>query len=257
MLELLDGELASREHARPARGRRRSSGRDAERRRLDGLLRGARLADDPLDLHRRRPRRTPARDPAGPGGGGPTSWPSSRPRSGWWTPGQARSWSSAMTATRIPPSASCSRNWASSGVLGVATSDPDGVWLIEVYADGDTFDLRSADLKLQLLSRAATGGSAAAAERMSQLRKRTCALELTAALGSRLAGMTDEQEIVEAAVGGAVRRVRRLLRDRARDRRRTRSCSPAVSDEEGVRLKEARLAPARQPRADRPRAARA
>ncbi len=124
-----------------------------------------------------------------------------------------------------------------SGVLGVATSDPDGVWLIEVYADGDTFDLRSADLKLQLLSRAATGGSAAAADRMRQLRKRTCALELTAALGSRLAGMTDEQEIVEAAVEelcGEFDAFCAIVRMTASNE----IVLAAVSDEEGVRLKE-------------------
>ncbi len=87
-----------------------------------------------------------------------------------------------------------------SGVLATASSDVDGVWLIELYADGDTVDLALADLRLQLVSRAAAGRSAAASERMSQLQKRTRQLALTGSLGAKLSGMTEEAEIVETAL---------------------------------------------------------
>jgi diguanylate cyclase (GGDEF)-like protein len=87
-----------------------------------------------------------------------------------------------------------------SEVLAAATSDVEGVWLIEIYGDGDTSDLSAADLRVQLTSRAAASRSSAAAEQMSQLQKRTRQLTLTGSLGAKLAGLTDEQEIVEAAL---------------------------------------------------------
>ena len=86
------------------------------------------------------------------------------------------------------------------GVLASAASDIEGVWLIELYADGDSADLSFADLRLQLVGRAAAGRSAAASERMSQLAKRTRQLALTGSLGSKLSGLTEEVEIVEAAL---------------------------------------------------------
>jgi putative nucleotidyltransferase with HDIG domain len=85
-------------------------------------------------------------------------------------------------------------------VLAAAASDIDGVWLLEIYGDGDTGDLGLADLRIQLTSRAAASRSSAAAKRMSQLQKRTRQLALTGTLGSRLAGLVDELEIAEAAV---------------------------------------------------------
>lgn len=87
-----------------------------------------------------------------------------------------------------------------SGVLGAATSDVDGVWLLEIYGDGDTADLGLADLRIQLTCRAAAGHSSDAAARQVQLQKRTRQLALSGELGSRLAGLVDEREIVEAAV---------------------------------------------------------
>ena len=87
-----------------------------------------------------------------------------------------------------------------SGVLATATSDADGVWLVEIYGDGDTLDLGLADLRVQLTSRAAASGSSAASKQVSQLQKRTRQLALTGVLGSRVAGLIDEEEIVEAAV---------------------------------------------------------
>jgi diguanylate cyclase len=85
-----------------------------------------------------------------------------------------------------------------SAVLGVTISDPDGVYLLELYADGATLDLRAADLRVQLLARAAAARSAGALERNHQLEKRTRQLARTASLGSRLAGATSETEILEA-----------------------------------------------------------
>jgi putative nucleotidyltransferase with HDIG domain len=87
-----------------------------------------------------------------------------------------------------------------SGVLGAVTSDVDGVWLLEIYGDGDTLDLAVADLRVQLTSRAAASRSSAASKQMSQLQKRTRQLALTGILGSRLSGLVDEEEIAEAAV---------------------------------------------------------
>ena len=86
------------------------------------------------------------------------------------------------------------------GVLASATSDVDGVWLLEIYADGDTTDLPQVDLRVQLTIRAAAGRSSAATEKVTQLQRRTRQLALTGRLGARLAGTTDEEEIVEAAV---------------------------------------------------------
>ena len=86
-----------------------------------------------------------------------------------------------------------------SGVLAAATSDTDGVWLLEIYGDGDTADLGLADLRVQLTCRAATSHASAASERVVQLQKRTRQLALTGTLGSRLAGLVDDGEIVEAA----------------------------------------------------------
>jgi diguanylate cyclase (GGDEF)-like protein/putative nucleotidyltransferase with HDIG domain len=86
-----------------------------------------------------------------------------------------------------------------SAVLGVAISDPDGVYLLELFADGDTLDTRAADMRVQLLARAAAARSAGALERTHQLEKRTRQLAVTAALGSRLAGARSEAEVLSAA----------------------------------------------------------
>ena len=87
-----------------------------------------------------------------------------------------------------------------SGLLAAATPDADGVWLLEIYGDGDTVDLAVADLRVQLTSRAAASRSSAASKQKSQLQKRTRQLALTGVLGSRLAGLVDEGEIAEVAV---------------------------------------------------------
>jgi len=87
-----------------------------------------------------------------------------------------------------------------SSVLASAISDLDGVHLLELYSDGDSGDLLSASLRIELLARAAAGGSAGTTERMAQLRKRTHQLTVTATLGTRLASLTKHAEIVEAAV---------------------------------------------------------
>ncbi len=84
------------------------------------------------------------------------------------------------------------------GVLGATTSDLDGVYLLELYADGDTADLAAAELRVQLVFRAAAGRSASAAG-MGPLDKHTMLLASSGALGARLAGLVDEADIVELA----------------------------------------------------------
>ena len=86
------------------------------------------------------------------------------------------------------------------GVLGAGAADSEGVFLIEVYADADTGDLSLAELRVQLLARAAAGHSAGSAARKHQLNKRTRQLELMDRLGTRLAGAIDEDAIAEAVV---------------------------------------------------------
>lgn len=87
-----------------------------------------------------------------------------------------------------------------SAVLGAAVPDLDGAYLVELYADGDSADLAAAELRVQLLARAAAGRSSSSSERMRQLRKRTHQLSAASALGARLAGLIEESAIVEAAV---------------------------------------------------------
>ncbi len=87
-----------------------------------------------------------------------------------------------------------------SSVLATAVSDLDGVHLIELYADGDSGDLSISALRVQLLARAAASRSAGTTARMAQLGKRTHQLSVTAALGTRLASVTDQAEIVDVAV---------------------------------------------------------
>lgn len=87
-----------------------------------------------------------------------------------------------------------------SGVLGAALSDLDGMYLLELYSDGGTAELAAAELRVQLLARAAAVRSASAVEHTRRLEKRTRQLALTGTLGARLAGMVDEKQIVEAAV---------------------------------------------------------
>jgi diguanylate cyclase (GGDEF)-like protein len=87
-----------------------------------------------------------------------------------------------------------------SGVLATVAQDPDGTFLLELYADGDTRDLPLADLPLQLLARAAAARSSGALERMRQLEKRTRQLDITGSLGTRLSGLTDAGDIVEAGI---------------------------------------------------------
>jgi len=87
-----------------------------------------------------------------------------------------------------------------SAVLAVAASDLDGVYLLEIYGDSDTAALSGAELRLQLLARAAAGGSAETVGGVRQLGRRTKLLEAVGSLGARLAGTVDAHEIVEVAV---------------------------------------------------------
>jgi len=85
-------------------------------------------------------------------------------------------------------------------VLVAAVSDLNGVYLVELYADGDTVDLPIAELRVSLLVRAATGRPSGTTERTDQLQKRTHQLGVSARLGSRVAGMIDVREVAEATV---------------------------------------------------------
>ena len=87
-----------------------------------------------------------------------------------------------------------------SAVLGAVVPDLDGAYLVELYADGDSADLAAAELRVQLLARAAAGRSSTSSERMRQLHKRTHQLAGASALGARLAGLIEEGTIVEASV---------------------------------------------------------
>ncbi len=87
-----------------------------------------------------------------------------------------------------------------SAVLGATVSDLDGIYLAELYSDGDTAELSVAELRISLLARAAAGRSSGITERMEQLQKRTHQLSANAALGTRLTGMVEASEIVDAAV---------------------------------------------------------
>ena len=86
-----------------------------------------------------------------------------------------------------------------SSVLATAASDVGGVYLIEIYGDGDTAALPTAALRLELLARAAAGGSAETAMGVRQLDRRTKLLETAGSLGTRLAGLLDPAEIAEVA----------------------------------------------------------
>ena len=86
-----------------------------------------------------------------------------------------------------------------SSVLAAAASDLGGVYLLEIYGDGDTAPLSGAALRLELLARAAAGGSAETARGVRQLDKRTNLLETAGSLGTRLIGLLNPHEIAQVA----------------------------------------------------------
>ena len=85
-------------------------------------------------------------------------------------------------------------------VLGVAAAAADGTYLVELYADRATAPLGEAELELRLLTRAAIPPGSAAGGDADRLRRRTRQLELTSSLGARLAGATENEEIVRITV---------------------------------------------------------
>ena len=85
-------------------------------------------------------------------------------------------------------------------VLGVAAADLDGTYLIEVYGDRETASLVEVELELRLLARAAIPPRPAGHSPSERLLRRAQQLELTNKLSARLAGATDEQGILAAAV---------------------------------------------------------
>ena len=85
-------------------------------------------------------------------------------------------------------------------VLAAAAAGPDGTYLLELFADGETAALAVAETDLYLLARAAIPPRAIVDREKEQMRARTQRLELTSALGSRLARATTREEIVTAMV---------------------------------------------------------
>ena len=83
-------------------------------------------------------------------------------------------------------------------VLGVSTADLDGTYLIEMYADAASSPLAIAQLELRLLARAAIPPRPAG-QTSERLLRRARQLELTSKLGARLAGATEQDEILGAA----------------------------------------------------------
>ncbi|HEX5909455.1 MAG TPA: sensor domain-containing diguanylate cyclase, partial [Thermoleophilaceae bacterium] len=75
-----------------------------------------------------------------------------------------------------------------SAVLAAAATDPEGCFLLEMYADGDTRDLTGLTVSLSLLVRAAAANSASAMTVSERLRRRTRHITVTSAVGRRLAG---------------------------------------------------------------------
>jgi hypothetical protein len=77
-------------------------------------------------------------------------------------------------------------------VLGVATADLDGTYLIEIYADNNSAPLAATQLELRLVARAAIPPRAAGQTASERLLRRARQLELTSKLGARLAGATEQ-----------------------------------------------------------------
>lgn len=86
-----------------------------------------------------------------------------------------------------------------SAVLGTVVTDADGCYLLEIYGDGDTSPLAAAELRVQLLARAAVGRTAGTGAVMAARERRVRRLEAAGRLGERLAGLTTIEEIVEVA----------------------------------------------------------
>jgi diguanylate cyclase (GGDEF)-like protein len=85
------------------------------------------------------------------------------------------------------------------GVLAAAAADADLTWLLELYADGRTAPLEEGRVEAELLLRAAIPPRS---PRKDAVRDRWMRqTELTSALGACLADETQEQAMVEAAVG--------------------------------------------------------
>ncbi len=87
-----------------------------------------------------------------------------------------------------------------SAVLAAAATDPTGAYLVELYADGDTRDLTGLGVSLSMLVRAAVTNSASAVAVSRQLRDQNRHIDVTAAIGSRLARAESELEAAEIVV---------------------------------------------------------
>jgi len=87
-----------------------------------------------------------------------------------------------------------------SAVLAASATDPEGCYLVELYADGDTRELTGLAVSLSLLVRAAAANSATAMAVSERLRRRTRHITVTSAVGRRLAGVTSPLDAAEAVV---------------------------------------------------------
>ncbi len=87
-----------------------------------------------------------------------------------------------------------------SGVLAAAAADTDGVYMVELYADGDTRELAGLGVSLSLLTRAAVASSATALATAERLRRRTRHIMVTSSVGTRLAAAASELDAAEAVV---------------------------------------------------------
>jgi diguanylate cyclase (GGDEF)-like protein len=85
-------------------------------------------------------------------------------------------------------------------VLGVSAADLEGTYLLEIFADKATAPLAEAQLELRLLARAAIPPRPAGHTPSDRLLRRAQQLELTNKLSARLAGATDQDAILGAAV---------------------------------------------------------
>jgi diguanylate cyclase (GGDEF)-like protein len=85
-------------------------------------------------------------------------------------------------------------------VLGVAAAAADGTYLVELYADGASAGLLEAELELRLMARAAIPPGSADGGDVNRLEKRNRELDVTGALGARLAGAKHPEEIVRVGI---------------------------------------------------------
>jgi diguanylate cyclase (GGDEF)-like protein len=115
-----------------------------------------------------------------------------------------RAGAGALTVLRDDPAAdpaerSLLEHSGRTAVVMATAAGFDGTWLLEIYADGASMPLTEAELEIGLALRAAVPPRPEPDRRSELLDRRTRRrVELTGALGARLATETDEQAILDA-----------------------------------------------------------